>query len=193
MILKQFSLIHYYPHNSSTLSMSLEGLRHECKQLSPGATEPKLGDHTTLLPPFHAHPDEMRQFSAGLNIARALYDGEKGSEIYAETQGLGFFRNPGVDALIVKILLPKNYHAMIGACREQLSEFNEWVFPPFGGAYTPHICILEGPNLYEDLHPHLAKLRGSVFIIRFPLLFPKIMIKIVDNGATRWEEFDPTE
>lgn len=135
----------------------------------------------------------MRQFLVGLNIARALYGGEKGGEVYAETRGLDFFRNHGVDALIVKILLPKNYHAMIEACRKQLSEFNEWVFPPLGEAYTPHICILEGPGLYEGLLPYLAKLRGSVFIVRFPLLFPTVMVKVIHNGVTRWEEFDPTK
>lgn len=193
MILKQFSLVHHYPHNSSLLSMSLENLRQQCAQLSPSAAGPKLGDHTTLLPPFRAHPDEMRQFSRGLNIARALYGDGKGNEISAETQGLDFFRNPGVDALVVKILLPKNYHAMIEECRKELSRFNEWVFPIFGETYTPHICVLEGQGLYEDLRPHLTGLGKEIFIIRFPLLFPKIMIKTAESGTTRWEEFNPKE
>lgn len=191
MIPRQFCLVHHYPQNSSSLSVAMRNLRKRCRGLSPGATPPKLGDHTTLLPPFRAHPDEMRNFLMGLNISRALYGDDSKTEFLAETQGIHFFRNPESDACVVKILLPKNYHAMIAECRKELSRFNEWVFPIYGDDYHPHTCVLEGPGLYEDLYPHLAELENSVFIIRFRLPFPTIMVKVVESGVTHWEEFDP--
>ncbi len=192
MLLKQFALVHCYPESASLLTASMAGLRRKCKMLSPQAVEPKLGDHTTLLPPFRAHPDEMRQFSMGLNIARALY-GEGDGKNIAETQNIKFFRNQGVDACVVRILLPPKYHSMIEECRKQLSRFNEWVFPLHGSTYEPHICVLEGPGLYEDLYPKLLELDDTIFIVRFNLSFPKIMVKITENGSTRWEEFNPKE
>ena len=192
MLLKQFTLVHHYPESTSLLSVSMASLRRKCKLLSPQAVEPKLGDHTTLLPPFRAHPDEMRQFSMGLNIAHALY-GEEDGKNFAETQNIEFFRNQGIDACVVKILLPPKYHSMIDECRKQLSRFNEWVFPLEGSTYKPHICVLEGPGLYEDLRPKLLELDDAIFIVRFNLSFPKIMVKITENGSTRWEEFNPKE
>lgn len=188
MRLDQFTVVHHFPANTF-LSDALQHLRREAKLLSREADTPKLGNHLTLLPPFRAHPDEMRQFSMGLEIAQALYE-DGGAKRFAETHGLDFFRNPGSDALVVKVLLPRNYHVLIEACRKQLSRFNEWVFPVLGGSYAPHICILEGKNLYTDLSPSMSKLGASIFLERFDLGFPKIMVKVLGSDTTRWQEFD---
>lgn len=189
MILKHFTLAHCYPQWSD-LSGVVRNLRSKCLEISPSAKEPKLGDHTTLLPPFRAPIDEMKQFSMGLDIARALYGGKE-NQSYGETQGINFFRNPGVDAFIVRLGLPAGYHAMIEECRSQLSGFNEWVFPIYGDTYNPHLCILEGPDLYNELSPYLSTLEKLIPTTRFTLPFPQIMVKVKDGEVTRWEEFNP--
>lgn len=192
MLLKQFTLAHYYPEGSR-ISAIVEKIREVCLPVSPNAKKPKLGNFTTLLPPFRAHIDEMENFVTGLTIARALYEGNKRGPNFAETQSIDFFRNPGVDTLILRLALSENYHAMIEAYRNELCKFNEWVFPIFGNTYIPHICILEGPGLYEDLEAKRLELKRSLPIHRFRLPFPTIMVKVVENGTTRWEEFDPSK
>ena len=191
MLLKQFSIAHCYEHGSY-LSILTAGLRERCTELCPEARAPKLGNHITLLPPFRAHEDEMRQFAMGLSIARALYGSEE-SHNYADSCGIDFFRNPEEDVCILRVALPRAYHAMIEECRRRLSDFNEWVFPVLDDSYNPHICILEGAGLYEKLRPALPELKKIAPLIHFTLPFPQIMEKITVGDTKRWVEFDPTK
>lgn len=189
MITKQFIVAHFYTR-SSPLSMLVGSARRFCKKVHPPAKDPKAGDHTTIIPTLRAPVDEMRHFSMGLRIAKKLYGTEKSRRNEAKTTGFSFFRNPGSDAFVLNIALAPSYEDMIGECREQLSEYCEWVYPLLGSTPCPHACIAEGPGLFDSVEPYTRQIHVSAPIVKFHLPFPKIMIKIVENGVTRWEEFD---
>lgn len=191
MLLQQFVVAHCY-ESDSYLSALVGNLRRKCLTVCPGAKEPKLGTHTTLLPPFRAHRDEMVHFAMGLRVAREICGGEKSSHGYAEIQEVDFFHNPGTDALIARLMLSQEYHTLVESCRKELPRFNEWVFPVLGDAYVPHICILEGAGLYETLTQNNLKLKNFFPIHRFRLPFPKIMVKVTEDDTTRWVEFNPS-
>ncbi len=189
MLQKQFCLVHHY-REGTRLSIVIDNLRRRCREICPDADTPKMGNHTTLLPPFRAHPDEMRNFATGLAIARALYNKEDPSS-YAITGAIDFYRNPNSDACVVEVVLPKSYHDMIEECRRQLSDFNEWVFPLLGEVYRPHICILEGVDLHGQLLPNLQELSTIAPPTGFLLPFPKIMMKESCGDSSHWIEFCP--
>ena len=72
MRLKQFVLAHNYPPQSEA-SRVANILREKCCAHTPSAIAPKLGNHTTLLPPLFAHPDEMRYFAMGLRMMSVAF------------------------------------------------------------------------------------------------------------------------
>lgn len=189
MHLSQFCLAHCYRPNSY-LSVVVDNLRRRCLELCPSAEPPKLGNHTTLLPPFLAHPDEMKNLARGLRIAGAYY-GKDGINNYAKTQAIDFFRNPDLDACVLKVVLPRNYHDMILECRKELPSSNEWVFPISGDEFNPHICIAEGENLYDVVSRNLSELDRIAPEVGFLLPFPTIMVKEYKDGVARWSEFEP--
>jgi len=190
MILKQFTVSHCYPGRSHFAAV-IGGVRRECLKITPTAKSPKLGDHTTLLPPFRAHPDEMRHFSMALEITQTLYEPIRTHRNEAKTKEFDFFRNPGNDALVLRLCLPEGYRSMIEKCREKISDFAEWTFPPHDNIFHPHVCVVEEACLYSKIQPHMRRIQGSVPTIRFHLPFPQIMVKVVENGNTHWEKFDP--
>jgi len=190
MKLKRFTVVHNY-RKSSLVSGAVSRVRYECRKIVPRAKVPKLGDHTTAIPPFIAHCDEMKYFSMGLNIARALYEATRGVQSEAKTGGIYFFRNPENDALVVKVLVSNRYKKMVEKYREEISLFADWVFPPHENIFNPHLCIAEGAGIYEKLQPHMRRLELCVPSTHFSLPFPQIMVKVTEGDTSRWEEYDP--
>jgi len=186
----QFVVAHRYLDHSA-LAGIVNSLRKECKKICPTAKEPKLGNHTTILPTSRSPIDEMRQFSMGLKIAESLYGTKKSHQNEAKTIGFDFFRNPGNDAFILRLAFPEHYQEMMVECRRQIERFSEWVFPLHSTVVNPHICIIEGKDLFLELEPNAKYLRGHHHTTRFHLPFPQIMIKANVGENTRWEEFDP--
>ena len=190
MITKQFIVAHCYTP-SSPLATAVAILRKECKKISPTAKVPKAGDHTTILPTFRAPMDEMRQFSMALSIAEKLCGERNSYRNKARTAGFDFFRNPGNDALIIRIEISQEYRALVEDCRRQLSDFSDWVFPLHDNTFNPHACVIEEQDLFWKLNPHMPRLQRQIPIVGFYLPFPKVLIKIKEGKTTHWEEFDP--
>ena len=191
MKLKQFVLAHSYSFQSEA-SRVANILRKKCYTYAPSAIVPKLGNHTTILPPLFAHPDEMRYFAMGLRMMKVAFGETPSSKNEVRGLGINFFRNTKSDALVIDLLLNEDYQETVEACRKELSSFANWVFPLYGEGYHPHLCVLEGSSLYEKLTPYMQSLsQGCGSDLSFTLPSPQIWVKETEKGTSRWELFDP--
>lgn len=190
MILEQFTFVHRYKRDS-VISRVVDEIRAKCKEIYPNAIEPKLENHTTSIPPILAPLDEMRYMTIGLGIQDVLHGEVCSERNKAEVERLDFFRNPGNDALVLRLKVSAEYKEFVCFWRENMHKFTNWRFPPFGDTYNPHICIIEGPGLFEDIGKHMHEIEKLVQPINFYLPSPKVMIKVKKGNESCWEEFDP--
>lgn len=182
-----FAQIH---EDESPIAVLADTIENECRKYCPTAKKPKMKRHTTVIPPLWATPDEMWFVVSTLLMAGALLGDEPSKFNKAKVSGLHFFRNPGVDAMVLKLDVSKEYRDAVTFCREKMYSFSHWKFDPIGDNYDPHVTIAEGEGLYNATDPHIELFENLVQPISFHLPLWQVMIKVGVGNESRWERFD---
>lgn len=115
---------------------------------------PKLGNHITLIPPFRTTEKSARSLAAGLDyfdsvLLSSLSAHKKG--FCALGQTFDFYRNPDVDAFIVRLKINPVIGRAVERWRKRIPEIATWVFPPASYDFNPHITIGEGRGIYRKI------------------------------------------
>lgn len=168
---------------------TIRGIGDTLEQRGVRLKRPKIGYHITAIPPFRT-TEEAAKAAAWIcdywdSTLLSLLP-RSGALFAAYGTQFDFFRNPGVDAFVIRVKMDDVIARAIERGRKRIPDIAEWVYPPESYDFNGHVTIGKGEGISIPIQRLIAKkaisLPPQMVIALEP---PKVLRENV--GAGTWE------